>query len=429
LSLRLKYCAFIILIHGIIGYLMYQLLAEDKKTWFFVVELGILLSLFLSYVLYQQLIRPVQLLATGADALEDGDFQVKFIKTGASEMDKLIQVYNTMIDNIREERTQTEEQHYFMQQLLNVSSSAILLLDHDDRIMHVNPRAEELLHLQNYYGKQLKEFKHPLLQACIHIPVNEDKTILLDGVNQYRINCRQFLDKGFQRKFYVLDDLSKEMLASEKRAYGKVIRMMAHEVNNSIGAVNSIIDTTIDYQESVAEEDAAEIVQVLKIASERNQRLTHFMRNFADIIRLPLPTKVPIILQSFLQNMVHLMQASANKKGIDLNLTLLPAHHRVIQIDQQQMEQVFVNIIKNAIEAIEENGTIHIRTTPKSVLIQDNGKGIPPEFAEQIFTPFYSDKTDGQGIGLTLSREILSNHGFTFSLQTKEGWTSFEIEM
>ena len=219
------------------------------------------------------------------------------------------------------------------------------------------------------------------------------------------------------------------MLENEKRAYGKVIRMMAHEVNNSIGAVNSIIDTSIDYQSDLTDEFAEDITQSLTIAKERNQRLNLFMRNFADIIRLPFPKKEPIVLQSFLQDISILMEASAKAQNIQINLTLLPAHHRIIYIDRQQMEQVFVNIIKNAIEAIEEKGMINISTTPKSVLVQDNGKGIPPEQADQLFTPFYSDKMNGQGIGLTLSKEILLNHDFAFSLQTVDGWTTFEIEL
>ncbi len=429
MSLRLKYFCFIVLIHGIIGYLMYQLLEKDYKIWFFVVEVAILFSIFLSYLLYKQLIRPIQLMSMGSDAIEDGDFQVKFLKTGSAEMDKLIHVYNQMVDNIREERTQTQEQHYFMEQLMNVSPSAILILDYDEKIVLANPSALKLFATQQLSNKYLTDIKHPIIDACQQLSINDSKILPLDGMNQYKITCRAFLDKGFKRKFYIIDDLSKEMLENEKRAYGKVIRMMAHEVNNSIGAVNSIIDTSIDYQSDLTDEFAEDITQSLTIAKERNQRLNLFMRNFADIIRLPFPKKEPIVLQSFLQDISILMEASAKAQNIQINLTLLPAHHRIIYIDRQQMEQVFVNIIKNAIEAIEEKGMINISTTPKSVLVQDNGKGIPPEQADQLFTPFYSDKMNGQGIGLTLSKEILLNHDFAFSLQTVDGWTTFEIEL
>jgi len=408
---------------------MYQILTEEYKIWFFAVEVGLLFSILLSYVLYKQIIRPIELMARGADAIEDGDFQVKFMKTGSAEMDQLIHVYNQMIDNIREERTQTQEQHYFMEQLMNVSPSAILILDYDDQLAHANPAAFELLPLTNKIGKTWDEIPHPLIPACQQMGINEEKVIQPDGLSQYKITCRQFLDKGFKRKFYVMDDLSKEMLETEKRAYGKVIRMMAHEVNNSIGAVNSIIDTSIDYQSELSNEFATDITHSLIIAKQRNQRLNQFMRNFADIIRLPLPSKRLITLPDFLQDMIQLMEATANQQGVQIQLHLLPAHHRIVHIDRQQLELVFVNIIKNAIEAIEEKGVIQISTTSTSVLIRDNGVGIPTEKAEQLFTPFYSDKVQGQGIGLTLSKEILMNHGFDFSLQTEDGWTSFEIEM
>lgn len=429
MSLKVKFFCFILLIHGIIGYLMYQLLGEERRLWFFLVEVGILVSIFLSYLLYKQLIRPIELMAMGANAIEDGDFNVKFVKTGSIEMDQLIQVYNKMINNIREERTQTQEQHYFMEQLLNVTPSAILILDYDKRLTHANPAALALLPLQNRLGAELHTVQHPIVQACQQLALNEFMVIQPDGLSQYKITCRQFLDKGFKRLFYVINDLSKEMLETEKRAYEKVIRMMAHEVNNSIGAVNSIMDISIDYQSSLADESARDITHSLIIAKERNQRLNQFMRNFADIIRLPAPTKRPVILPTFLQDMAQLMTAAANQKGIQLQLYLLPVHHRTIPIDRQQLELVFVNIIKNAIEAIAEKGVIRISTTSNSVLVQDNGKGISPEKAAQLFTPFYSDKMQGQGIGLTLSKEILINHGFTFSLQTQEEWTTFEIGM
>lgn len=428
MSLKLKYFCFIVLIHSIIGYLMYQILQEGNKVWFFVVEIAILFSIFLSYLLYKQILRPIQLMSMGADALEDGDFQVKFLKTGSIEMDKLIQVYNQMIDNIREERTQTQEQHYFMEQLMTVSPSAILLLDFDEQLVHANPSAINILGLTNYQGQHLSQFPHPLITTCLKMTINDSTVVHLDGLSQYKITCRQFLDKGFKRKFYVIDDLSKEMLETEKRAYGKVIRMMAHEVNNSIGAVNSILETSIEYQQTQTNELVNDITKSLEVAKARNQRLNLFMRNFADIIRLPAPKKLPILLQNFLQEITQLMSPTAAKRNIQLNLTLLPADHRIVYIDRQQMEQVFVNIIKNAIEAIEGSGIINILTTPNSVQVQDNGKGIPTDKVEQLFTPFYSDKTQGQGIGLTLSKEILMNHGFLFSLQSNDGWTSFEIE-
>lgn len=430
MSLKLKYFLFIGLIHIVLGYLTYQMV-KDEKIWFLVVEMGLLISLFLSYLLYKQLIAPLQLLASGATAIEDQDFQVKFLKTGSLEMDRLIGVYNNMIDNLRTERTHTKEQHYFMQQVLNTSPSAVLLLDFDNKIAFANPKAIKWFALNNYEGEALESQNHPLLRQLDKISLNSSQTIQIDGSKQYKVERSIFVDQGFNRQFLVIEDISEQILEAEKRAYEKVIRMMAHEVNNSIGAINSIIQTNIDYQEEMNDPLAEDLVSSLRVAKDRNDRLNRFMRNFADIIRLPLPKPEWVALHPLLQDTTQLMQPLANRQGTQIVLQLCDLDIRS-NLDIKQLEQVLVNVIKNAIESIGENGIVQIITQskPNQLIIRDNGQGISDEQAEKLFTPFYSNKAHGQGIGLTLSREILLNHGFEFSLRTGEdGWTAFTIHL
>ena len=125
------------------------------------------------------------------------------------------------------------------------------------------------------------------------------------------------------------------------------------------------------------------------------------------------------------------MELRAAEKGISLNYRLT-ADPMMVQADAQQLEQVLINILKNSIEAIDpgSGGRIEVRTetSPGRLIIRDTGKGIPAEVGQNLFTSFYSTKKDGQGIGLTLIREILMNHGFEFSLQSREGFTEFTIE-
>ena len=198
---------------------------------------------------------------------------------------------------------------------------------------------------------------------------------------------------------------------------------MAHEVNNSIGAVNSILDITKKH----IQDD--ELLQVLQVATDRNDRLNLFMRRFADIVRLPPPNKTSIDLVPFVKNVVQLMKHQAALKNIGLNC--LPSPAAVVKmIDAAQMEQVLVNIIKNAIEACHAENEIQVITSLRGIVIRNNGEGIPEAIENQLFTPFFSSKPDGQGIGLTLIREILINHDFTFSLKTgTDGWTEFVINM
>lgn len=427
MSLQLKYILFIGGIHLLIGYLAYLLVVEEK-IWFLAVEIALLISLLLSYRLYKQLVAPLRLLASGAAAIEDQDFQVKFLKTGSREMDQLIEVYNAMIAQLRRERQQTREQHYFMQQIFQTSPSAILLFDFDQCLSYVNSSAQRWFDLERYKGVSLADIPLAITQKIYDISHDSPTTYAAGGSRQYRILRTQFVDRGFNREFVIIEDLSREILDAEKRAYGKVIRMMAHEVNNSIGAINSIIESNIDYQQELSDPFAADMSAALQVAKERNDRLNAFMRNFADIIRLPPPQKEMVDLTILLRDTCRLMRPYANEFGVEIDLQLTQPVPDIL-LDARQIEQIFINIIKNAVEAIGNQGRILVTWYPETrqLTIKDNGRGISDEQAEQLFTPFYSDKPHGQGIGLTLTRDILLNHGFDFSLRTVDGWTCFTI--
>jgi two-component system, NtrC family, nitrogen regulation sensor histidine kinase NtrY len=182
MSLKVKYFLFITFIHLLVGYLLYRLLAE-KRLYFLLAEVGIILSLLLAYRLYRSFIKPLDFIASGTDAIRDQDFNVKFLKTGANEMDKLISVYNDMIDNIRTERTQTEEQHFFLQKLIHASPSGIILLDYDDRISEVNPKAIELLQWKpEWLNQKIGAIDHPLLQLRFYPPRIPQKIYYDSGV-------------------------------------------------------------------------------------------------------------------------------------------------------------------------------------------------------------------------------------------------------
>ena len=257
----------------------------------------------------------------------------------------------------------------------------------------------------------------------------ESKTIQLSGVQTFKCQKAHFVDRGFNHHFITLEELTIEILAAEKKAYGKVIRMMAHEVNNSIGAINSILESILNYKTQISAIDQTDYQNALEVAIERNDRLNYFMRNFANVIRLPLPKKERYDLNQLLQSVIVLFHAKAAQQQINFEFEPTKPPF-MVNIDVPQMEQVLVNIIKNAIEAIGQNGTISflIHKKEKQLIIRDTGKGITKEMEAQLFTPFFSTKRTGQGIGLTLIRDILRNHDFTFSLQTtEEGRTEFQI--
>ncbi|MEL6720686.1 MAG: ATP-binding protein [Bacteroidota bacterium] len=425
MSLRVKYFLLIGVIHALLLFISFQLLKE-QKLYFILAEFGIIVSLLLSISLYQSFIRPLKFLYTGKDAIEDEDFAVKFVPTGAKEMDQLIDTYNNMIDKIRKERRTMEEQHFFLQKIIEASPSGILIFNYDNRLTSFNPKAKVLLGLKE---SMIGEIANSDLQQLVAIEVGDSKMITLEGARKYRCEVSEFVHRGFRRKFVMIQEVSKEILAAEKRAYGKVIRMMAHEVNNSIGAINSILYSLQDFEELEQEEWGQEIKEALSIASDRNVGLNQFMKKFADVIRLPEAKIERHSLSELCLKAGKLIQVQAKAANINLEIRR-PNKELFANFDLYQLEQVLLNILKNAIESIGENGSIQIilEEENRHLQIRDNGKGIPTEIADQLFTPFFSTKTTGQGIGLTLIREILTQHQFPFSLRTKEdGWTVFEI--
>lgn len=427
LSTRSKYILYVTVLHLVLIFLVYKVLFQDKVL-FIASEVFLFISIGASIRLYQNFMRPNEFVKSGIEAIKDQDFTIKFVPTGKGEVDTLIEVYNLMIDQLREERTKLHEQHFFLEKLIAASPIAILILDFDNRISSLNTKAETLFKVPPgiLSGKILEESGLPLLAELGTLLDGESRIMKTSGVETYKVRRSHFMDQGFRRSFLMIEELTAELLESEKKAYGKVIRMMAHEVNNTLGATDSILQTTRNFLHT---EEYAELNEALRIASERNQRLTRFMRNFADVVRLPPPTLESIDLGKLVQEVVVFMQPYATGKGIALTMQPAPETPTHLRVDAGQMEQVLVNVIKNAIEACEAGQEVQVSLSPQELSVRDKGTPISSAQAAQLFNPFFSSKPDGQGIGLTLTREILLNHGFSFSLKTREdGWTEFLVE-
>ncbi|MCE7063227.1 PAS domain-containing sensor histidine kinase [Dyadobacter sp. CY343] len=426
-STRTKYIVYVTVLHLVLVLLVFKILSQDKLM-FILSEIFLFLSAVASIQLYRNFMQPIQFVKSGIEAIKDKDFSIKFVPTGKGEIDTLIEVYNLMIDQLREERTRLYEQHFFLEKLIEASPISIIILDYDNRIESLNLKAKAQFGTQaeGLAGKSLDETAQPLLEELVNMQDGESKVVKTNGIVTYKVQRSHFMDKGFKRSFLMLEELTNEILESEKNAYGKVIRMMAHEVNNTLGATDSILQTT---QNILPDTDYRELKEALGIASERNQRLTRFMRNFADVVRLPMPTSIPTNVGKLVKDVAIFMEPTATAKGVAMQV-FLPEVDVTKKLDKGQMEHVLVNIIKNAIEACETGNQIELYVSDPEIVIRNNGYPIDSERSAKLFNPFFSTKRDGQGIGLTLTREILANHGYGFSLQTGEnGWTAFTIEV
>ncbi|MCR8559969.1 HAMP domain-containing protein [Mucilaginibacter sp. BJC16-A38] len=420
MKLRTKYILFVVIIH-MVALVVTWFIFNDSRVWFIVSEVFVLISIIIAIQLYQQLIQPLKTLMQGVEAIKDRDFNVKFLSTGKHEIDQLTDVYNQMMDELRTERTRQEQQHFFLEKLIFTSPTGIIILDFDDNVQQVNPKALQILEMEarHVLNHPIDDLGHPLFDQIKLLKSGETVVVKPDGINTYKLQKSHFIDRGFSRHFIMIEDLTAEIVAAEKNVYGKVIRMMAHEVNNTVGPVNSIMQSALKTDKLWENERFDTLKDALQVAIDRNQNLNYFMRNFAELVKLPSANKQLIDLHQLVISVAKLMGIKAQEKEIEFKFQLASGSFKIMA-DEQQMEQVLINIVKNAIEAIDFKGEITFTTIPdkKSFIISDTGPGISTEHAANLFSPFFSTKKDGQGIGLTLVREILVNHGFDFSLKT-----------
>ncbi|ATP55995.1 histidine kinase [Pedobacter ginsengisoli] len=420
MKLKTKYILFIVVLHLVFLGLSYLVL-ESNKIIFIISEVLVIASVVISIGLYKQLVEPLVYLKEGINAINDRDFNVKFLPTGKKETDELIDVYNQMMDALREERTKQEEQHFFLEKLIHTSPTGIVILDYDGNLKQINPKAEEILGVN----------PEVLLAQFEPLKPGEPKTIRIGSLHAYKVQKSHFIDRGFPRMFVMIEEVTAEIFEAEKNAYGKVIRMMAHEVNNTVGPVNSIINMALDTGDMWTSPDKSSLKNAMHVAVARNQNLNLFMRNFADLVKLMPVNKLQVDLTALIYSVSNFMGIKAKENGVSFEFDLPDAPFYILA-DFQQLEQVLINIVKNAIEAIDGKGIVKfsVNTKQKRLEISDNGRGISEDLNEQLFSPFFSTKKDGQGIGLTLVREILLNHGFSFSLKTViEGQTDFVIQL
>lgn len=429
MKLRTKYLLFVVIIH-LVALVLSFIIFNDNRIFFIASEILIFISVIISLQLYRELLQPLQTLTQALEAIKERDFNIKFVATGKYEIDQLISVYNQMMEQLKLERTKQEEQHFFLSKLINTSPTGILVLHYDGFIQQLNPKAAELLNMdeKDILGRLPGDVSSPLMQEISKLTPGDDRTVTVNNIVTYKLQKSHFIDRGFRRYFITVEELTAEILAAEKKAYGKVIRMMAHEVNNTTGPVNSIIESALNTSNIWHHPQNRSLQQALHVAMERNNNLNLFMRNFADVVRLPEPNKKKVDLHGLIGHVVTLMKINAAAREIVFEYCLSeePVYFFA---DEQQMVQVLINIVKNSLEAINEKGRIVFTTTlrPRKLVITDTGAGIDEQQAD-MFTPFFSTKKTGQGIGLTVVKEILLNHQFSFSLKTvRTGRTEFEI--
>jgi len=432
MTLRTRLVVYLVVIHLMMAALAVFLFLE-RPSWLFVAEVVFAMSLAVGYRLIDSLFVPLRLIGTGAELIAERDFTSHFLTVGQPEMDALVEVYNDMIDRLREERLRLEEQSTLLERIVRASPSGIIVCDHDGNVRQINPAAEQLLGVTaaDIDGSSVKGSPHESLRLLGELATGESKVLSFRGLTRLRCQHGRFVDQGFPRSFYLVEEITEELRASERSAYEKLIRMISHEVRNSVGAVGSLLDSSLHYSPQLREADREDFDGAVRVARERLANLDRFVSGFADVVRLPEPDRRPTDVGELLRDIGTLVGPELAARRIELEVQL-PDNAVVASIDKNQFEQLLLNLVKNAWEAIDTQGRIRLEASMNGrtarIAVRDSGPGLDASAIEQIFTPFFTTKRDGRGIGLTLVREIATQHGADLSFRNMpDGGAEFAV--
>lgn len=429
--MRLKTLFFLLaLLLMVVWGILLVLALESGKTLFYVGEGVTTLSLIVLVYFYRKLVMPLNSIANGIDLLREQDFSSRLSKVGQAEADRIVTMFNGMMDQLKNERLRLREQNHFLDLLISVSPMGVVILDFDGKVSMLNAAALRFLGYTSQIdliGKYFSTLDAPLAEEINRLDKDSTDTIRLNDSMIYRCSRLSFVDRGFPHPFILIESLTSEVVKAEKKAYEKVIRMIAHEVNNTTAGITSTLETVNEALEEM--DDTADLRDVMKVCVERCYGMSRFITNFANVVKIPDPQLEQVRLNDRVSACKRFMETICRDRDITLHNELC-ADNPLVWMDTVLFEQVLVNIIKNAAESIGQSGDIYIRTSasPAVLEVADTGAGISREVETKLFSPFFSTKPNGQGIGLIFIREVLSKHGCTFSLRTwPDGLTRFRI--
>ncbi|MDE6461420.1 MAG: PAS domain-containing sensor histidine kinase [Muribaculaceae bacterium] len=391
-----------------------MLVALCGPQWRYETCAAVLIEVCVLIVVYRSLFRPIKVIAGGMSLLREQDFSSRLRHVGQADADKVVDMFNSMMDRLKIQNLRMQEQNAFLNKLVDASPMGVIILNDRNEITLFNNAAAQMLGMQLSGEPRLVDLESPLGKALGLLGADEVKTVKIDGRDIFRCSRLFFMDRGWRHPFILIERLTEEVRVAEREALTRVIRTMAHEVNNSMAGILSTIGTVTDILGATS--GAALLVEPLRACSDRAESLTGFIRDFAKVVRVPEPNLILTDFQELVEPIAILLEGMCSRFGVRLKVDLEQA--APLRLDLVLMQQVVVNIVKNAAESAASGGEVCVRADGRTLTVTDNGPGISADAEEHLFTALYSTKPDGQGLGLMLVGEILSRHRADFSLRT-----------
>jgi two-component system, NtrC family, nitrogen regulation sensor histidine kinase NtrY len=372
-------------------------------------------------------------------AIKHSDFSITFRNAVLGNSFKDLQ--ESMIDIIqsyKQVKIEKEAQFHFLQMMVNQLHIGIIAMDQDHNITLINPTAESLVGIPGLKNWKLLHLRNPVLANEIaQLGGNGKKLIeIKTGVDAKFVSAdvRTLLILEKTIKLITLQDINSEIEQKEIEAWHKLIRILTHEIMNSVTPISSLTETMQGMlqdksgaQKTVDDLDTETIADIrfsLKTIHKRSDGLLHFVENYRKLTKVPKPVVEKVHVKPFLESIYNLMSNELRQKNIEFSLDV--DAHLYLNMDAMLLEQVIINLITNSIHAVDGKPTprIELRTdvinNQPVISITDNGKGIPAKELSEIFVPFFTTKKDGSGIGLSLSKQIMSLHSGSINLQSQE---------
>ena len=423
------------------------------------VEVLLLISLALAIVLVRRAVQPIEYARRFHELLQDKNYAARLQRSPDDEVAGIVALFNGMLDALYQERLKLGEQRGFLDQLLEATPSAVIAFDFDGRISLLNASAVALLGVAAPEGKSLADWSPgrgafvdeldpsartrslDMLEQLDVLPLGESRLIADADGRRYRCRRSQFFDRGFSRHFLLIEELTRELEISEKATYEKLVRVLAHEVNNTVAATGSVLDSLLYYQPQLAPADRGDFGTAIEAVKRRNASLGEFIERFSRVVKMPAAELRPTRLREVMEDILTLYREQCRTRGIHIDWSRCEVAP-TLNLDRNLMEQALLNIVKNAMEAAEAShranpaqpGYVHLELVREDARIRlsviDSGNRLGEVPAGQLFTPFFTTKKGGQGIGLMFVREVLTRHGFSSRLAADgNGQTRFDIWM
>lgn len=375
-------------------------------------------------------------------AVKQGDFASSFsAKEIGPSFSELIQHINDMMDQIKEFRSEKEEQYRYLQTIVHHLGIGLIVFKSDGTVDLINTTARRLLnvgHLRNINA--LSNFCPSLLDTMQTLHHGGKALVKIENVEmELAVHAAEFILKDNKFTLISLQDIRSELQEKEQEAWQTLIRVLTHEIMNSMTPITSMSATVIDLlapfyhpngpttSTQIDAETITDIANALTTIHKRSIGLAHFVSAYRNLTLIPQPIFRIFSIEELFARVEKLMESTFMEKGIRLIWWVDPKTLE-LTADANLIEQVLLNLLLNGVEALQECNAVHPelhltaqmdRTGSPIIQVTDNGPGIVPEALKKVFIPFFTTKKSGSGIGLSLSRQIMKLHGGSIHVESQ----------